>query len=135
MTLQSQDGGYAITAWEGSSIIRCKEPGETVYLVADATSSAPYDGNTAFTYLRKWYDEAEYTALVSAVTVPDGGSRAATVQAWLDAVGDITLHQLTPDSKYANSFVQNRVTVDSGEPGAGPVRPGAAGGRAFCLYQ
>ena len=70
---------------------------------------------------------------MSAVTVPDGGSRAATVQAWLDAVGDITLHQLTPDSKYANSFVQNRVTVDSGEPERGLYAPELLAGEHFAF--
>lgn len=135
VTLQSQDGGYAITAWEGSSIIRCKEPGETVYLVADATSSAPYDGNTAFTYLRKWYDEAEYTALVSAVTVPDGGSRAGHGPGVAGRCGG---HHPAPAD--AGQQIRQLLCAEPGDggqrrAGAGPVRPGAAGGRAFCLYQ
>ncbi|MGI5980244.1 MAG: M56 family metallopeptidase, partial [Dysosmobacter sp.] len=52
ITLQSPDGRCTITAWENSSIVRCEEPGETAWLMAASTSSAPYDGNTVFTYLR-----------------------------------------------------------------------------------
>ena len=56
--------------------MRCEEPGETAWLMAASTSSAPYDGNTVFTYLRKWYDEAEFNALVDRLIVPaDGRNR------------------------------------------------------------
>ena len=119
ITIKSPSGNDSITAWEGSNIIRCTDAGERVYLMAAATSSAPYDGNTVFTYLRKWYDEVEYNALVRTVTVPEGASRADTAQAWLDAVGEVTMRQVTPGSKYENSFVQNRAAVGTGEPASG----------------
>lgn len=73
ITLQSPDGRCTITAWENSSIVRCEEPGETAWLMAASTSSAPYDGNTVFTYLRKWYDEAEFNTLVDRLIVPADG--------------------------------------------------------------
>lgn len=99
--------------------------------MAAATSSAPYDGNTVFTYLRKWYDEVEYNALVSAVTVPEGASRADTAQAWLDAVGEVTMRQVTPGSKYENSFVRNRAAVGTGEPAGGMYAPELLAGEHF----
>ena len=124
ITLQSPDGRYAITAWENSSIVRCEEPGETAWLMAASTSSAPYDGNTVFTYLRKWYDEAEFNALMDRLIVPaDGRSREELAQSWLDAVGDVTIHQVTPGSKYENSFVQNRAAVESAGPAVGLYDP------------
>ncbi len=68
--------------------------------MAASTSSAPYDGNTVFTYLRKWYDEAEFNALVDRLIVPaDGRNREELAQSWLDAAGDVTIHQVTPGSK------------------------------------
>lgn len=132
ITLQSPDGRCTITAWENSSIVRCEEPGETAWLMAASTSSAPYDGNTVFTYLRKWYDEAEFNALVDRLIVPaDGRNREELAQSWLDAVGDVTIHQVTPGSKYENSFVQNRVTVESAEPAAGLYDPELLAGQHF----
>lgn len=132
ITLQSPDGRCTITAWENSSIVRCEEPGETAWLMAASTSSAPYDGNTVFTYLRKWYDEAEFNALVDRLIVPaDGRNREEVAQSWLDAVGDVTIHQVTPGSKYENSFVQNRVTVESAEPAAGLYDPELLAGQHF----
>lgn len=132
ITLQSPDGRCTITAWENSSIVRCEEPGETAWLMAVSTSSAPYDGNTVFTYLRKWYDEAEFNALVDRLIVPaDGRNREELAQSWLDAVGDMTIHQVTPGSKYENSFVQNRVTVESAEPAAGLYDPEVLAGQHF----
>lgn len=131
ITIKSPSGDDSITAWEGSNIIRCTDGGEWVYLMAAATSSAPYDGNTVFTYLRKWYDEVEYNALVSAVTVPEGASRADTAQAWLDAVGEVTMRQVTPGSKYENSFVQNRAAVGTGEPAGGMYAPELLAGEHF----
>ena len=132
ITLQSPDGRCTITAWENSSIVRCEEPGETAWLMAASTSSAPYDGNTVFTYLRKWYDEAEFNALVDRLIVPaDGRNREELAQSWLDAVGDVTIHQVTPGSKYENSFVQNRVTVESVEPAAGLYDPELLAGLHF----
>lgn len=132
ITLQSPDGRCTITAWENSSIVRCEEPGETAWLMAASTSSAPYDGNTVFTYLRKWYDEAEFNALVDRLIVPaDGRNREELAQSWLDAVGDVTIHQVTPGSKYENSFVQNRVTVESAEPAAGLYAPELLAGQHF----
>ena len=132
ITLQSPDGRCTITAWENSSIVRCEEPGETAWLMAASTSSAPYDGNTVFTYLRKWYDEAEFNALVDRLIVPaDGRNREELAQSWLDAVGDVTIHQVTPGSKYENSFVQNRVTVESVEPAAGLYDPELLAGQHF----
>ena len=132
ITLQSPDGRCTITAWENSSIVRCEEPGETAWLMAASTSSAPYDGNTVFTYLRKWYDEAEFNTLVDRLIVPaDGRNREELAQSWLDAVGDVTIHQVTPGSKYENSFVQNRVTVESAEPAAGLYDPELLAGQHF----
>lgn len=132
ITLQSPDGRCTITAWENSSIVHCEEPGETAWLMAASTSSAPYDGNTVFTYLRKWYDEAEFNALVDRLIVPaDGRNREELAQSWLDAVGDVTIHQVTPGSKYENSFVQNRVTVESAEPAAGLYDPELLAGQHF----
>ena len=132
ITLQSPDGRCTITAWENSSIVRCEESGETAWLMAVSTSSAPYDGNTVFTYLRKWYDEAEFNALVDRLIVPaDGRNREELAQSWLDAVGDVTIHQVTPGSKYENSFVQNRVTVESAEPAAGLYDPELLAGQHF----
>ena len=132
ITLQSPDGRCTITAWENFSIVRCEEPGETAWLMAASTSSAPYDGNTVFTYLRKWYDEAEFNALVDRLIVPaDGRNREELAQSWLDAVGDVTIHQVTPGSKYENSFVQNRVTVESAEPAAGLYDPELLAGQHF----
>ena len=132
ITLQSPDGRCTITAWENSSIVRCEEPGETAWLMAASTSSAPYDGNTVFTYLRKWYDEAEFNALVDRLIVPaDGRNREELAQSWLGAVGDVTIHQVTPGSKYENSFVQNRVTVESAEPAAGLYDPELLAGQHF----
>ena len=132
ITLQSPDGRCTIIAWENSSIVRCEEPGETAWLMAASTSSAPYDGNTVFTYLRKWYDEAEFNALVDRLIVPaDGRNREELAQSWLDAVGDVTIHQVTPGSKYENSFVQNRVTVESAEPAAGLYDPELLAGQHF----
>lgn len=132
ITLQSPDGRCTITAWENSSIVRCEEPGETAWLMAASTSSAPYDGNTVFTYLRKWYDEAEFNALVDRLIVPaDGRNREELAQSWLDAVGDVTIHQVAPGSKYENSFVQNRVTVESAEPAAGLYDPELLAGQHF----
>ena len=131
ITIKSPSGDDSITAWEGSNIIRCTDGGEWVYLMAAATSSAPYDGNTVFTYLRKWYDEVEYNALVSAVTVPEGASRADTAQAWLDAVGEVTMRQVTPGSKYENSFVRNRAAVGTGEPAGGMYAPELLAGEHF----
>lgn len=132
ITLQSPDGRCTITAWENSSIVRCEEPGETAWLMAASTSSAPYDGNTVFTYLRKWYDEAEFNALVDRLIVPaDSRNREELAQSWLDAVGDVTIHQVTPGSKYENSFVQNRVTVESAEPAAGLYDPELLAGQHF----
>jgi hypothetical protein len=132
ITLQSPDGRCTITAWENSSIVRCEEPGETAWLMAASTSSAPYDGNTVFTYLRKWYDEAEFNALVDRLIVPaDGRNREELAQSWLDAVSDVTIHQVTPGSKYENSFVQNRVTVESAEPAAGLYDPELLAGQHF----
>ena len=132
ITLQSPDGRCTITAWENSSIVRCEEPGEPAWLMAASTSSAPYDGNTVFTYLRKWYDEAEFNALVDRLIVPaDGRNREELAQSWLDAVGDVTIHQVTPGSKYENSFVQNRVTVESAEPAAGLYDPELLAGQHF----
>lgn len=132
ITLQSPDGRCTITAWENSSIVRCEEPLETAWLMAASTSSAPYDGNTVFTYLRKWYDEAEFNALVDRLIVPaDGRNREELAQSWLDAVGDVTIHQVTPGSKDENSFVQNRVTVESAEPAAGLYDPELLAGQHF----
>ena len=132
ITLQSPDGRCTITAWENSSIVHCEEPGETAWLMAASTSSVPYDGNTVFTYLRKWYDEAEFNALVDRLIVPaDGRNREELAQSWLDAVGDVTIHQVTPGSKYENSFVQNRVTVESAEPAAGLYDPELLAGQHF----
>ena len=131
ITIKSPSGDDSITAWEGSNIIRCTDGGEWVYLMAAATSSAPYDGNTVFTYLRKWYDEVEYNALVSAVTVPEGASRADTAQAWLDAVGEVTMRQVTPGSKYENSFVRNWAAVGTGEPAGGMYAPELLAGEHF----
>lgn len=100
--------------------------------MAASTSSASYDGNTVFTYLRKWYDEAEFNALVDRLIVPaDGRNREELAQSWLDAVGDVTIHQVTPGSKYENSFVQNRVTVESAEPAAGLYDPELLAGQHF----
>ena len=123
ITLESPDGRCSITAWDGSGVIQCVDLAGTAYLMAASTSSAPYDGNTVFTYLRKWYDEVEYTNLVQSVIIPDGESREDTAQAWLDAVGEITLHQVTPGSKYETSFVQNRVTAGRTEPEDGLYAP------------
>ena len=131
ITVKSPSGDDSITAWEGSNIIRCTDGGEWVYLMAAATSSAPYDGNTVFTYLRKWYDEVEYNALVSAVTVPEGASRADTAQAWLDAVGEVTMRQVTPGSKYENSFVRNWAAAGTGEPAGGMYAPELLTGEHF----
>ncbi len=80
----------------------------------------------------KWYDEAEFNALVDRLIVPaDGRNREELAQSWLDAVGDVTIHQVTPGSKYENSFVQNRVTVESSEPAAGLYDPELLAGQHF----
>lgn len=59
------------------------------------------------------------------------GTREELAQSWLDAVGDVTIHQVTPGSKYENSFVQNRVTVESAEPAAGLYDPELLAGQHF----
>ena len=46
-------------------------------------------------------------------------------------MGDVTIHQVTPCSKYENSFVQNRVTVESVEPAAGLYDPELLAGLHF----
>ena len=89
--------------------------------MAVSTSSAPYDGNTVFTYLRKWYDEAEFNAGGQIDRSGGWPEPEELAQSWLDAVGDVTIHQVTPGSKYENSFVQNRVTVESAGTGGRSV--------------
>ena len=77
-------------------------------------------------------EEAEFNALVDRLIVPaDGRNREELAQSWLDAVGDVTIHQVTPGSKYENSFVQNRVTVESAEPAAGLYDPELLAGQHF----
>lgn len=136
ITLQSPDGRCTITAWENSSIVRCEEPGEPAWLMAASTSSAPYDGNTVFTYLRKWYDEAEFNALVDRLIVPaDGRNPGGTGPELAGRRGRCDHPSGDAGSKYENSFVQNRVTVESAEPAAGLYDPGTAGRPAFHLHQ
>ena len=74
----------------------------------------------------------EFNALVDRLIVPaDGRNREELAQSWLDAVGDVIIHQVTPGSKYENSFVQNRVTVESAEPAAGLYDPELLAGQHF----
>ena len=65
------------------------------------------------------------------VTVPEGASRADTAQAWLDAVGEVTMRQVTPGSKYENSFVRNWAAVGTGEPAGGLYDPELLAGEHF----
>lgn len=131
LTLSSRNGDITVTVWGPCPQVYCVYQGRTYAFLAAGTATG-FDGDRPFTYLRKWYDEAEFNALVDRLIVPaDGRNREELAQSWLDAVGDVTIHQVTPGSKYENSFVQNRVTVESAEPAAGLYDPELLAGQHF----
>lgn len=109
LTITDPSWEYYIRLWEGSDLVMIKpdNDGATWYEVKPAVPPEEDVFSTdIFSYMRRWFDEAELDALQDNISVPDRGQGPLEiVQEWVEAYEGAYL-KLTPGSHLRCTFMK-----------------------------
>lgn len=113
LTVASQDGTRALTFWQDSELVRCVRLDRTLWLRAENPDDpADVFSRDIFSFMRFWYDEAEFDTLSGGIFIADRGqSHLEIAQEWSERAAGVGL-LVTPGSKYACTFVKTTADVD-----------------------
>lgn len=107
LTVETPDRAYALQFWKGSETVRCITTDGERWLRAESMNQEDAFDEDIFSYMRFWYDEAEFAALAGNIVIPDRGqSHQEILQTWVDAVTQ-TFLRVTPGSKYACTYARS----------------------------
>ena len=109
LTIADPSWEYYVQLWEGSDYVMIKpnDTGATWYEVKQAVPPEENVFSTdIFSYMRRWFDEAELDALQANISVPDRGQGPLEiVQEWVEAYEGAYL-KLTPGSHLRCTFMK-----------------------------